>query len=78
MAADLRCSRPGLRRDSDLAGLEAGSDPFQQLVFAALNRNRGAVQAGQWPDAAGSLQANTEPPAPVRKKRQAVQVSESS
>jgi hypothetical protein len=62
----------------DLAIPETGPDPFKELPLCALDRHRGAIQAGQWPDPTGSLEANTEPLAPVREQRQAVEVGNCS
>ena len=58
-----------------MAALEAGPDPFQKFALCAPDRHWGAIQAGQWPDTTGFLEANTEPLAPVRKQGQAVEVS---
>jgi len=49
-------------------------DPFQKFALCAPDRHWGTIQAGQGPDTAGFLEANTEPLAPVRKQGQAVEI----
>jgi hypothetical protein len=62
-------------RDSDLAVLEAGSDPFEKFTLCAPDCYWDTIQAGKWPDTTSFLEPNTEPLAPVRKQWQAVEVS---
>ena len=71
--------RAGLRwGDLDLAALESGPDPFEKLAFCAPDRHGGAIEAGQWADAASLLQATAEPVAPIGQQGQTVEVSDGS
>jgi len=56
----------GLRgRDLDVTVLEAGPNPFKKLSFCALDSHGSTIQARQLPNTASSMEASTEPFAPI-------------
>jgi hypothetical protein len=61
-----------------LAVLKSGPDPFKKLALCAPDRHGGAIEAGQWADAASLLEATAEPLAPIGQQGQAVEVSDGS